>query len=41
MLRVKENAETPKVGPVTKFEQGHKEYQLGKQMETLGLVHLA
>jgi hypothetical protein len=40
MLLVEENAQTQKVGPVTKIEQGRTEYQLLKQTGTLGSVHL-
>ncbi|KIM86380.1 hypothetical protein PILCRDRAFT_86567 [Piloderma croceum F 1598] len=38
MLRVEENAETQKVGPVKEFVQRRKKYQLIKQMATLGSV---
>jgi len=40
MLQVEENAETQKAEPVTKFEQGHTEYQLIKQTGTPESVHL-
>ena len=40
MLQVEGNAETQKIGPVTKFEQGHKEYHQAKQMEIIWFLPL-